>query len=224
MKQDIYEEFLNLYKKIETAIPKMKDAPLDANVRWFEESIVDMEKRNKLYLCRIIRNYIQHNADFKTFIHISSEMIDFLSNIYIEVLQHQLKNKDIMIHGNQLIIRNINDNIIDTIKKMETKKQDFVPIIENNKLLGIFSDKIIRQILIKNKSTEKTFDQIRIFLKIPGDVKFVKTEDTIEKTLELIKKDCKCVICTNNGRSTGTVDGIIRKEELTKIGGRNSLN
>lgn len=123
-----------------------------------------------------------------------------------------------MIHGNQLIIRNINDNIIDTIKKMETKKQDFVPIIENNKLLGIFSDKIIRQILIKNKSTEKTFDQIRIFLKIPGDVKFVKTEDTIEKTLELIKKDCKCVICTNNGRSTGTVDGIIRKEELTKIG------
>ena len=106
-----------------------------------------------------------------------------------------------MIHGNQLIIRNINDNIIDTIKKMETKKQDFVPIIENNKLLGIFSDKIIRQILIKNKSTEKTFDQIRIFLKIPGDVKFVKTEDTIEKTLELIKKDCKCVICIRIGLS-----------------------
>lgn len=101
---------------------------------------------------------------------------------------------------------------------METKKQDFVPIIENNKLLGIFSDKIIRQILIKNKSTEKIFDQIRVFLKIPGDVKFVKTENTIKKTIELINNGCKCVICTNNGRSTGTVDGIIRKEELTKIG------
>ena len=88
MKQDI----LNLYKKIETAIPKMKDAPIDANVRWFEESIVDMEKRNKLYLCRIIRNYIQHNADFKTFIHITSEMIDFLSNIYI-VSKNNKKNK-----------------------------------------------------------------------------------------------------------------------------------
>ena len=86
MKPNIYEEFLNLYKSIESAIPKMKDASSDANVRWYEETITDAEKRNKLYLCRITRNYIQHNVDFSTFINISPGILSFLRDIYIEVI------------------------------------------------------------------------------------------------------------------------------------------
>ena len=209
MKQNIHDQFLELYKKVEAAIPKMKNAPLDANIRWLEDQIIDQEKRNKLYVCRITRNYIQHNTDFQSFINISSGMLSFLKDIYLEVIANQVKNEDIMITGKQFIIANIHDNIIDTIKKMESKRQDYVPILKDDKVIGIFSDKIVRQMMIKNGNCEKTFDKIQKLLKIPTNVKFVKAEDSIEKTLEMIKDGC-IVFCTDNGKNIGKIEGMIK--------------
>lgn len=217
MKQNIYDEFLTLYKNIESLIPKMKNAPIDANVKWLEETILDQEKRNKLYLCRITRNYIQHNSDFQDFIQISSGMILFLKDIYIEVLSNQIKNRDIMLKGKQLFFKNINDEILDTIKKMDSKKLRYVPILKDNKLIGIFSDKNIGQMLIKNNKCEKTFNKIENLLKIPANVKFVKTEDMIDKTLNLIKNGYTFIICTDNGKSTGNIEGIITEEEIKNL-------
>lgn len=217
MKQNIYDEFLTLYKNIESLIPKMKNAPINANVKWLEETILDQEKRNKLYLCRITRNYIQHNSDFQDFIQISSGMILFLKEIYIEVLSSQMKNRDIMLKGKQLFLKNVNDEILNTIKKMDSKKLKYVPILKDNKLIGIFSDKNIRQMLIKNNKCEKTFNEIENLLKIPTNVKFVKTEDMIDKTLDLIKNGYIFIVCTDNGKSTGNIEGIITEEEIKNI-------
>ena len=216
MKQNIYDEFLTIYKNLESSIQKMKNAPIDANVRWLEETMSDSEKRNKLYICRITRNYIQHNSDFQLFINISDGMIEFLKEIFIEVSSQQINNTDIMISGKQFLIKDIHDNILDTIKEMETKKQYFVPILNESKLVGIFTDKIMRQMLIKNGKCEKTFDKIEKIFKIPSNIKFVKTENSIEKTLEFIKNGY-IVFCTDNGKSTGKIEGMIREEEIKKI-------
>lgn len=114
-----------------------------------------------------------------------------------------------------MLVRYVDEDIVDTIKKMETKKQEYVPILKNDKIIGIFSDKTIRQLLIKNNK-EKTFEKILTLLKTPSDVKFAKPEDTVEKTLELFQNGCKMVICTDNGKSTGIICGIIRENELKK--------
>lgn len=217
MKQTIYEDFLHLYKNIELNIPKMKNATMDSNVKWLEDQIMEPEKRNKLYICRIIRNYIQHNSDYKEFITITEGMITFLKEIYVQVLSNQIKNKDIMLSGKQFVVCKISDNIIDTLKKMDSKKQEYIPIFKDEKLIGFFSNKVIRQMLIKYKNCEKTFENIQDILKIQTDVKFVKTEDTIEKTLNFFKNECSCVFCTDNGKSTGKIEGIIREEEVKKI-------
>lgn len=214
MKQN-YDEFLDLYKQIENAIPKMKNAPTDANVKWLEESIDDPNLRTKLYISRILRNYIQHNSDFPDFISINSGMISFLQELLLTISSQFLKNQDLMLSGKQMIVRYVDEDIVDTIKKMETKKQEYVPILKNDKIVGIFSDKTIRQLLIKNNK-EKTFEKILTLLKIPSDVKFAKPEDTVEKTLELFQNGCKMVICTDNGKSTGIICGIIRENELKK--------
>lgn len=217
MKQTIYEEFLYLYKNIEQNIPKMKNATIDSNVKWLEDKIIEPEKRNKLYICRIIRNYIQHNSDYKEFLTINDGMITFLKEIYIQVLSNQIQNKDIMLIGKQFIVCKVSDNIIDTLKKMDNKKQEYIPIFKDEKLIGIFSNKVVRQMLIKYKNCEKTFENIVDILKISTDVKFVKTEDTIEKTIEFFKNGCSCVFCTDNGKSTGKIEGIITEKEIKKM-------
>lgn len=217
MKQTIYEDFLYLYKNIEQNIPKMKNATMDSNVKWLEDQIIEPEKRNKLYICRIIRNYIQHNSDYKEFLTINDGMITFLKEIYIQVLSNQIQNKDIMLSGKQFIACKVSDNIIDTLKKMDNKKQEYIPIFKDEKLIGIFSNKVVRQMLIKYKNCEKTFENIVDILKISTDVKFVKTEDTIEKTIEFFKNGCSCVFCTDNGKSTGKIEGIITEKEIKKM-------
>lgn len=209
------QEFLDLYKQIENAIPKMKDAPTDANMKWYEDTISDPSLRAKLYICRILRNYIQHNSDYQDFISIHSGMISFLQEIYLIISSNFVKNQDIMVSGKQMIVRNTEDNIIETIKKMDAKKQEYVPILKDGKMVGIFSDKTIRT-LCMNGNQEKTFDKILNLLKIPYDVKFVKPEETLEKTLDFLHHGCKMVLCTNNGKSTGKILGMIRIQECQK--------
>ena len=109
------------------------------------------------------------------------------------------------------------DVSLDTIKKMDSKKLRYVPILKDNKLIGIFSDKNIGQMLIKNNKCEKTFNKIENLLKIPANVKFVKTEDMIDKTLNLIKNGYTFIICTDNGKSTGNIEGIITEEEIKNL-------
>ena len=132
MQKNIYNQFLHIYKLIETEIPNMKAAPIDANVRWLEEQIDDNDKRTKLYTCRILRNYIQHHSDFQEFINISPGMITFLNGIYIEVKSENVKNTDIM---SKMLVADIKDPITDMIKKMDTRKQDYIPVIKNEKII-----------------------------------------------------------------------------------------
>lgn len=58
MKIDEYELFLNKFKSIELLIPKLPEAPIDANMKWLEDNVIEnLEDKNKLYLCRVTRNY-----------------------------------------------------------------------------------------------------------------------------------------------------------------------
>lgn len=71
--------------------------------------------------------------------------------------------------------------------------------------------------LVKNGKCEKTFDKILKLLKTSPNIKFVKTEDNLGKTLEYVHSD-GVVCCTDNGKSTGKIEGLIRKNEIEKIG------
>ena len=82
-------DFLTVYKKLENALFDIdvqnlkKVSWLDAdnsddediNVFWLENHAKDGSIQNKLRLCRMIRNYAQHNEDYKSFLAMQSDMI-----------------------------------------------------------------------------------------------------------------------------------------------------
>ena len=45
---DKYSLFITKFKEIEILLPKIKNAPLDANMKWLEDNTSDLNIKNKL--------------------------------------------------------------------------------------------------------------------------------------------------------------------------------
>ena len=66
------EKFIDAYRRFESALRK-----IEQTVKQYEDSLTsDLEKQGKIRMCRLIRNYIEHENS--AFVEASENMIDFL--------------------------------------------------------------------------------------------------------------------------------------------------
>lgn len=200
-----YEIFISKFKEIENLIKKLPNATSDSNFKWYEDSILDMEKKNKLYICRIIRNYIQHNKDYENFIEISDEMIKFMENILKEINGKISKAEDIMIQLNKINKCCIKDNCLDILKLMIKKKIEYIPLIENDLFIGIISIYDLTEFVLNNKS--KNLSNFTKFKK--NNYKFVKPNILTEDVLKLKQNNIQFIFVTENGTSKTKILGLI---------------
>ena len=223
--EDKYSIYISKYNNIETKLCKLNNAPADANIKWFEDSLEDVKIKNKLYLCRIIRNYIQHNTDYKEFITITDEMLKFLDSIDFMVSSKLNTAENIMVPLKKIKYGKIEDNIQDVVKIMSSKNFDFIPIIDNDyKLTGIFSVTSILTLIssegLKKTSKFKDLDSKK-YLGINKDtVKFIGKEVLVEDIYKIFfnsknnKNQTKLIIVTSTGNSKGNVLGIITDYDI----------
>lgn len=214
-----HDIFINEYNKLENLLCQLDEAPSDVNMRWLEDTLTDNKNRSKLYLCRITRNYIQHNTDYDTFVAVTDEMIEFLRDLYKIVYSKLLTVNERMIPLNKCIIKEINDNIYETVNIMNSKDYDFVPIIENGKVKGIFSKSTISNLFTDDKINKKsTFKDINEkLLKINKEkICFIKTESLLNDVLCLFKSNEKLELCivTSTGTNKGNILGIITELDI----------
>ena len=80
-----HDRFIEIYKSIESAIREVYDEIPEANFKWYEDQQTDVEYANKLRLCRNIRNFIQQNKAYETFIEIAPEMQFFLEKVLLDL-------------------------------------------------------------------------------------------------------------------------------------------
>ena len=106
---------------------------------------------------------------------------------------------------------------------MNSKNYDFIPVLENNKVTGIFSKNTITNIFmndkINKKSTFKAIDEK--FIKINKDeIKLIKSGTLLNDIITLFesskssKKILKMCIITDTGNIKGNVLGIITEFDL----------
>lgn len=198
--------FIELFKEIENIVCKLPNAPEDANFKWYEDMILDNEKKQKLYVCRILRNYIQHHKDCVSFIEISDDMLKFMQEILIEITSQLNKAEDEMIKLNKIIYCTFKDKGLDILKLMTKKKIEYIPLIEDNILVGIISIYDLTDFVLENKT--KNLSNFTKFKK--NSIKFIKPICLMEEVLE-IKKDTniKFVLVTENGTSKTKILGIL---------------
>ena len=200
-----YDIFISKFKEIENLIPKLPNATSDSNFKWYEDNIIDMEKKNKLYLCRIIRNYIQHNKDYEKFIAISDDMLKFMENIFQEI-NSQLSNAEtIMIKLSKIDKCSLKDKGLDVLNLMIKKKIEYIPLIENDFFVGMVSIYDLTEFVLNNKS--KNLSNFSKFKK--NNYKFIKPNILVEDVLKLKENNTKFVFITENGTSKAKVLGLI---------------
>lgn len=83
------EKFLDAFRALDTELKDQGTTVLD-----YENSLSDTSDREKLKVCRIMRNYMSHNDT--TFLTASNEQIKFLDNMTEEVLKRAHLVKDEM--------------------------------------------------------------------------------------------------------------------------------
>lgn len=136
--------FLEKYKSVESSL---RSKGID--VKEYEDTL-NTDDAQRLRLCRTLRNYISHNEDGKTFVEISSDMLNFIEKLDIDINKDALKIKDIM-EKKALITEDA--TFIEASKSLD--KFSILVIVDSNKeFVGLFTDKQLRKMISDGKTTK----------------------------------------------------------------------
>lgn len=202
-------DFLTIYKKLENALFDIdvqnlkKVSWLDAdnsddediNVFWLENHAKDGSIQNKLRLCRMIRNYAQHNEDYKSFLAMQSDMILFVNKILkdlgcIDKTAGQLCKKVQALSEKSILsdccIALINKKI-DWLPVVDSKSNKCLGIVTNNHILSWISDgatlktKLSSLLSVKNEKAMTLVQDDVKYNSIPNADYIVVIKDDIYK-------------------------------------------
>lgn len=219
------EIFIVSYNKLENILHKLPNAPIDANMKWYEDSLEDAKIKNKLYLCRILRNYIQHNEDASNFVEITNEMCSFIQDEYINMCSKMVSAETIMTPIKKMQVVEQKDLVLNAIDLMINKSLSNLSIIDDGKLLGVLS--LLNALKIQKDATKKTTIKSCIEDKkitIPKDsIKFVSKTTLASEVVEIFessrnsKKQVELIYVTDTGNSKGNILGVIFRENILNI-------
>lgn len=169
--------------------------------------------------CRTCRNRIAHDGYENDFIFYGEDMIKKLDEI-IEEIRHPYKVFDKA--TKPVTSANLNDNVRKIMQEMMKKNYTHIPIYDNNKLVGIFSEGVLFNYLYENKIVEidenTSFSEIKDFISLNNSkeiIKFAKRnrlyDDVCLEFINEFKKGSKlsCVLVTQNGKEDEKVIGIL---------------
>lgn len=147
-----HDEFIITYKELENVV---RDEY--SSVREYEESLDD-ETSKKLQLCRIMRNYIQHNVDYEKFVVITPAMQSFLTDQLRKVESKNAVLKDMMLSKAKYgCFFDKKTPIMDVAVTLRKKKQNVGVIVgQDGCVEGFISKAMISDALATVKLTAKT--------------------------------------------------------------------
>ena len=193
-KKDYKVEYLEKYKKLEELLKHSQGFP--DSIFELETSYNNSKEGEKLKLCRLVRNYLQHNTD--VFIEPTEEMIKFLDSEIFEIESKFLRVKDQYIRS-----KAISEDLTfkEAILLLNTK--NFLPVVnKDNLVIGTFNDTVIRKSIKNNKLNNKIKTNKDL---LDGVLPFVSMNDNI--------KDIQCgsYIVTLNGNKSEKYKGILER-------------
>lgn len=199
-------KFLDSYKKLETELRTLNpnDTVFDYENRL---SAKDPAKAEKLKVCRINRNFIQHNTDGDKFVGvISDKWIEFLDK---EANAIHSKNDLIKKHIYKAVAVDEKTTVSDAMDILVKSKIDVVPVVKDKNLfLGTVTP---LQILVAYKKAGNVrkklleYVSLKSIEKTRNDFKFAKPTD---RYLDYIPK--LPVVITTDGDEQGTYIGFLK--------------
>ena len=138
------EKFLEKYKRLFGLVHRIY-----RNNPYAYTEHLDTETQNKMNFCRHFRNYCQHNADFRTFVSVTPDMVRFLDT-QIRELSLQLTSKEY--ETKKIPAVTPNTSIRDACKLITKWDLGWLPTVdENGSVNGALDETALMAIIGKAK-------------------------------------------------------------------------
>lgn len=187
-----HDIFIEKYKELESL--------LTCPVREYEESLEENESQ-KIRLCRFLRNYIQHNADYEKIVSIAPGLQSFLEDFVDKLHRQKGIIKDHMTSATKYGFVYESDTIVQAAALMSKKgRTTNIVLNHNGEYVGIISKEIISDYLGVSTITKNTkVAKIKNFLISEPVVYFDQTTvmDLVNSSLE---KNNAIVLVINNSK------------------------
>ncbi len=232
------QEFLSAFKDIETFIVDLARTKTHDDYITFSRALTYVFKfklnyaiskpyiYNFLKTCADIRNILSHNNDFVV---PSEEVVKNIKIIAAE-LNHPVLIKDIATKGSDLLVCGPNSNIRNVVERMAGKGLSHVPILVNNKVVGIFSNTSFFQkyhesknLVVEDDMRVLDFEDISSSHRhLSEEFIFVSNDTKVEDIIGVFSKKrgekrVACIFVTTTGDSFGDLLGIVTETDLLKI-------
>ena len=185
-----------------------------------------MHSCNDIQSLANLRNFYQHNSKLNNqFIaDVSMDAIEFVKYLTAQVNNRE-KCKDRCVMFKDIYWKSLNDSVKDTMRVMQEKLYTHIPILENNKVVGVFDENSLFSFLAENDEDIFEFDDKLVFSDLKDYIKLDNremeeflffpinkyTDDAIEEFDKRAKqgKRLGLVLLTASGKSTDDLQGII---------------
>ncbi len=197
------EEFLEQYKGLEQLLRSTFGAEM--SVLNFESKL-PLSDAEKLKVCRIIRNFLQHNPDARNFIIPSKEMIKHLKYVASYAMLEKETAKD---RTYKIPPLKTNMTIRQASKQMNKLQREWMPIVdEKGILVGTITLSKIFEIICKNTNIdEDTIEKTMKNSELKNSLNDRKIVDCEEKLKSFINEKSEKIelIITRKGKYSGIV-------------------
>ncbi len=148
------EEFLDLYKQLENALEEKYSGTgrrYSSVVFEYLNSAESAPVRERLDLCREIRNFLTHNANVggEPVVEPSAPMIDTLRDVLEYVCRPPLAI-DLATRSPNILRARMGDRALRLMEKMEQNGFSHVPVLEEGRFCGVFSVGAVFAYVLKN--------------------------------------------------------------------------
>lgn len=135
------EEFIDLYKQLEDAAVQRYNYPTDGRaVSRLEDRREFAAISGELSYCREVRNLLQHKPKVRGsfLVEPSQEMLELLRET-VERIKNPVRCRDICVPFGKMYWKTREDFVIPSIQKLRTAGYTHIPILENRRVVGVFT-------------------------------------------------------------------------------------
>ena len=216
-----YEKFIEKYKELEYVVSKQYNISKNGSEISFLERRPEFSKyRKELEYCRDVRIFLQHETKIdKEFAIIpSDEMIELITKI-IDLVKNPITCLKISKKINEIYYKSENDYVVSSMLAMNHKKYTHIPIIENNKVIGVFSKTSIFNLLLEEDisflNSSLKFKDIKKYISLDTEKYiFCNSDMNVKEMEEKIVSEFRngnkvsMIFLTSNGKENGEFIGL----------------
>lgn len=141
------DKFLELYRQLEREGKRVyfPEATDKENIIGRLMSVPQLQPfKDDIDYCRVVRNFLVHNPKVNGEYAVipSDKLIDFMQRC-VDMIKSPMKAIDYAIKINNMYTAALSSKVLDVIRHMRTNGFTHVPVMENNRLIGVFSANVL---------------------------------------------------------------------------------